>query len=142
METREGQTVRLSALTTPGRTPTAGGSAAADGKAGAAGALTLLMFYDPDCTDCRQELFLMRHSSSLRRAVSEGRLRVVLVYAEQDETLWRATSGELPAAWTVAWARTDVHALYDLSAMPLLLLLDSGRRVVRQGYEYRDLSID
>ena len=102
----------------------------------------LLMFFDPDCSDCRQELFLMRHSSMLRRAVGEGRLRVVCVYAEQNEALWCEVSGQLPDTWTVARARTDVHALYDLTAMPLLLLLDNCRRIVRHGYELRDLQLE
>lgn len=125
METRQGDTVLLSELMAGGQT------VAADH--------TLLMFYDPDCSDCRQELFAMRHSSALRQAVSEGRLRVVCVYAEQDEALWRDTCGELPEAWTVAVARSDVHASYDLSAMPLLLLLDKQRHVIQQGYEIQVL---
>lgn len=119
MATRDGRTLRLSEL--------------------AADRWTLLMFYDPDCSDCRQELFAMRHASALRRAVSEERLRVVCVYAEQDETLWRDSCAELPEAWTVAIARSDVHTSYDLSAMPLLLLLDRQRHVIGQAYELRDL---
>ena len=122
LETREGRTLRLSEL--------------------AADRWTLLMFYDPDCSDCRQELFAMRHSSWLRQAVGEGRLQVVCVYAEADEELWRATASELPETWTVAIARTDVHRDYDLSAMPLLLLLDGERHIVRQAYELRDILAD
>lgn len=39
--------------------------------------LTLLVFYDPDCTDCRQELFGMKHSGVLRQTVREGRVQVL-----------------------------------------------------------------
>lgn len=123
METTDRQVLRLSQLPTARQ--------------------TLLMFYDPDCTDCRQELFAMRHSSSLRRAVQQGRVQVVCVYAEQDEALWRETAAALPRAWTIAKAccAEEVHHHYDLSAMPLLLLLDGNRRILQQAYEFSELSI-
>ena len=30
--------------------------------------MTLLLFYDPECGDCQQELFVMRHSSQSARS--------------------------------------------------------------------------
>ena len=83
----------------------------------------------------------MRHSSQLRQAVRQGRVQVLCVYAEHDEALWRETAGELPKAWMVARATDvdEVHRHYDLSAMPLLLLLDRQRHVIGQAYELRDL---
>ena len=121
MLTRDGDTLRLSQLP--------------------ADRLTLLMFYDPDCADCRQELFAMRHSSQLRRAVKSGKARVLCVYAEEDEALWRATSDEFPATWMVAKAVTDVKALglYDLSGMPSLYLLDKSKVILQQDYEFSEL---
>ena len=132
METRDGRTLRLQELAA-GR---------ADARASATAAQTLLMFFDPDCSDCRQELFQMRHSSMLRRAVGEGRLRVVCVNIGTDEALWRATYGELPREWTVAMARSDVHAYYDLSVTPVLLLMDRQCRISRQSYQFRELLVD
>jgi hypothetical protein len=124
-ETRDGQQGSLSAFVTDST----------------ATCHTLLMFYDPDCTDCRQELFAMRHSSSLRRAVRQGRMQVLCVYAGDDEALWRETAGELPAAWTVAKASDadEIHTHYDLSAMPLLLLLDGRSQILQQGNEFVEL---
>jgi len=132
VETRDGRTLRLQELAA-GR---------ADAQASATAGQTLLMFYDPDCTDCRQELFQMRHSSMLRRAVGEGRLRVVCVNIGADEALWRATYGELPREWIVAMARSDVHAYYDLSVTPVLLLMDGQCRISRQSYQFRELLVD
>ena len=124
-ETRDGRQLRLSEL-----------------PAGSPDRLTLLMFYDPDCTDCRQELFAMRHSSQLRQAVRQGRVQVLCVYAEHDEALWRETAGELPKAWMVARATDvdEVHRHYDLSAMPLLLLLNTERYVLQQTYEFIEMT--
>lgn len=111
-ETREGRVMRLSELPQD--------------------RLTLLVFYDPDCTDCRQELFGMKHSGMLRQAVREGRVQVMAVYAEADEALWRETCQELPDTWTVAIARDDIHAMkcYDLSGMPAIYILNRYKEVV------------
>ena len=121
MLTRGGDTLRLSQLPTD--------------------RLTLLIFYDPDCADCRQELFAMRHSSQLRRAVRAGRVQVLCVYAEQNDTLWRASFDEFPTAWMVAKAVTDVKGLglYDLSGMPSLYLLDKSKAIIQQDYEFSEL---
>ena len=121
LETREGRTVRLSELP--------------------ADRQTLLMFYDPDCSDCRQEQFAMRHSSLLQRAVSEGRVQVLCVYAEENDSLWRATMDEFPAAWMVAKARTDIKSegFYDLSGMPALYLLDKSKAILQHCYEFSEL---
>lgn len=100
--------------------------------------LTLLVFYDPDCGDCRQELFALRHSSLLRQAVGEGRIQVLAVYAEADEQLWRQTATELPATWTVAIARTDIkgEGFYDLSSMPAIFLLDNDKKMMQKELDY------
>ena len=84
----------------------------------------------------------MRHSSQLRQAVRRGWVQVLCVYAEHDEALWRETAGELPKAWMVARA-TDVdgvHRHYDLSAMPVLLLLNTERYVLQQAYEFVEMN--
>lgn len=100
-----------------------------------AGRETLLLFYDPDCSDCRQELFAMRHSTALRRAVNDGRLQVLAVCVGDDERLWRQSCEELPPAWTLAIAREDLsqHPCYDTSSLPMLYLLDNKKQVLRSG---------
>ena len=105
--------------------------------------MTLLMFYDPDCSDCRQELFEMRHSSLLRQTIAKGEVQVLCVYAEENEALWRETAGELPDTWTVAIARTDIKSLqqYDLSAMPVFYLYDTSGKVVATDNYFQTISL-
>ena len=63
--------------------------------------LTLLVFYDPDCAECRQELF------ALKRSHRES----------------------LPKSWQVVMADGGIDG-YDLSAMPAIYLLDADRKVM------------
>lgn len=102
---------------------------------------TLLLFFDPDCTECRQELFAMRCSSLLRQHVADSTLQVVCVYVGTNDSLWRETARQQPNTWTMAICRkeTDVPSLYDLSSLPVLYLMDTQKHIVQQAYELRDI---
>lgn len=92
----------------------------------------LLICYDPECERCQDLLFSLRYCSPLNLAIKEGRMTVLAVYTGGDEQLWRNTSGDMPAQWLTAIDRTGIgeKMLYDLTAMPVMLLTDSQRRVI------------
>ena len=94
--------------------------------------MTLLLFYDPDCGDCQQELFVMRHSSQLRQAIAEARLQVLAVCTEPNDSLWRHTVSEMPPTWVPVMLRTDnwFDSPYDLSSLPAMYLLGKDRKIV------------
>ena len=50
--------------------------------------LTLLVFYDLDCAECRQELFALRHASVVEARIKEELLQVLAIYTGEDEALW------------------------------------------------------
>lgn len=94
--------------------------------------LTLLVFYDPDCRDCRQMLFALRHASIVKETIEQGLLQVMAVDVDSNEALWREFIGELPATWMKTLLRSDLSQsrLYDTSAVPMLYLLDADHRVM------------
>ena len=94
--------------------------------------LTLMVLYDPDCKDCRQMLFALRHSSVISQRVGEGLLQVLTVDVDANEALWRESWGELPDTWTNTLLRSDLSQsrLYDTSAVPMLYLLDADQRII------------
>ena len=94
--------------------------------------LTLVVFYDPDCKDCRQMLFALRHSSVISQRVGESLLQVLTVDVDANEALWRESRGELPDSWTNTLLRSDLSGsrLYDTSAVPMLYLLDADQRII------------
>ena len=94
--------------------------------------MTLLLFYDPECSDCQQELFVMRHSSQLRQAITSDRLQVLAVCTEPNDSLWRKTIKEMPSTWVPVMLRTDdwFESPYDLSSLPAMYLLGTDRKIL------------
>lgn len=94
--------------------------------------LTLMVLYDPDCKDCRQMLFSLRHSSVISQRVGEELLQVLAVDVDANEALWKESRGELPDAWTKGLLKSDLSQsrMYDTSAVPMLYLLDADQRII------------
>ena len=96
--------------------------------------MTLLLFYDPDCDNCRNMIARLRTDDVVNKAVAQKRLTVLAVYTEEDYDRWRATLKDMPANWIVAadHAVVTTDELYDLTVMPALYLLDPQKRVVQK----------
>ncbi len=107
-----------------------------------AGRLTLLLFYDPDCGDCRRELFALRHAAAVRSAVADSVLHVMAVCVGESDTLWQQSLGEMPAEWTAVKADKGFadSGLYSLDVLPQMLLLDADRRIMLLGADTRQLT--
>ena len=96
--------------------------------------MTLLLFYDPDCDNCRSMIARLRTDGAINKAIARGQLTVLAVYTEEDYDRWRATLKDMPANWIVATdhAVVTTNELYDLTVMPALYLLDSQKRVLQK----------
>lgn len=87
---------------------------------------TLLVFYDPDCDNCKRIL------GSLAQMQLPADWRVLAIDAERDRKRWDETKAGMPREWEVGYATTDIlgQQLYDLPAYPVIYLLDSKKRVI------------
>lgn len=101
----------------------------------------LLVFYDPECTSCHAVLEEMISDTRLQGEISSGRITVLAVYTEDNETVWRSALSEMPHEWIVGQDKMQVHegALYDIKAMPSLYLLDSEKRILLKDVSYRKI---
>lgn len=92
----------------------------------------LVIFYDPECSHCNDILKRIAHDSVINRAVADGFLTVLAVYAEGKRDVWDSTKRSLPRNWTVGYDLTGIldKDLYDLPAMPTMYLLDGDHRVI------------
>lgn len=99
---------------------------------------TLLVFADPDCTECRTLLRRLRRNGWIRLAERSLGLRIVVIYSSPEERReqWSEYAATLPERWIAGCdegARLHYEGLYDLRAVPSLYLLDAEKRVLCKG---------
>lgn len=101
---------------------------------------TLLFFYDPDCSNCRQYEQILSEIPAFVEMQERGVLRVLAVYPDEDENEWLIKSSHMPHGWIVGWNKQgDIRSktLYEIRATPTLYLLDKQKKVI-----LKDTSID
>lgn len=94
---------------------------------------TLLYFSNPDCPMCRRLREELLASPLLNELTERGTLKVLMIYPDEDLSVWRARREEVPAAWIDGYDAGCVlrgGELYDLKAIPSLYLLDREKRVL------------
>lgn len=99
---------------------------------GTRGKQLLLLFYDPACSHCSEILNGLRESPLIRELIAVKELAVLAVYTEGDRELWDETKEAMPQEWIVAIddSRIVERESYSLPAMPVIYLLDAGKRVI------------
>lgn len=82
--------------------------------------MTLLLFYDPDCENCKS---VIERLADTRLPEGTG---ILAVDAEGDAEEWERSKDLLPAGWTVGYAVDDIlgEELYVLPAMPTIYLIE------------------
>lgn len=99
---------------------------------GMRGKQLLLLFYDPACSHCSEILDALHENPLLAELVFKKELTVLAVYTEGNRELWDETKEAMPQEWIVAIddSRIVERELYSLPAMPVIYLLDAGKRVI------------
>lgn len=89
-------------------------------------AATLLMFYDPDCPQCKEA------KEALEKVPAAEGLKIVAIDIAGNRQLWDSTKASMPAEWTVGFATDPLEEeeTYDFPAMPVFYLLDSEGTVL------------
>ena len=103
--------------------------------------LTILVFFDPDCSNCRQAIFGLKHSSLVKQLIEEKVLQVMTVHVGYEERLWRDMLGDMPDTWVKTTTTVEMldGKCYDLSSMPALYLLDADRKIMMRSSYAEDL---
>lgn len=91
--------------------------------------LTLIIFNDPDCENCKEILPKLKREPMFNRP----EVKVLMLYPDEDVQNWMTKGDSLPAGWIDAYNPGGVisnEQLYYIQAMPSLYLLDKNKRVI------------
>ncbi len=94
---------------------------------------TIIFISNPDCPMCRTVKERIMQSQLLSAMVDNGTLTILVIYPDEDLTLWREHVGDYPKEWINAYDKGCAitrEELYDLKAIPALYLLDKEKRVL------------
>lgn len=98
------------------------------------GSITVLMFYDPDCSDCSEAIARFQSDSRICAAIEDGKLRIVCIYADGDMDSWISSYGKIPAAWTdgIDTGRIADEELFLLPTTPTIYIVDAEGKILRK----------
>jgi len=94
---------------------------------------TLLYFYDPDCSSCKEVTYFITMSAIVSKTIDNGILKILAFYPEKNPVLWKKHMKEIPDTWINGYDKTGLvndKQLYDLKALPTLYLLDREKKVI------------
>lgn len=94
---------------------------------------TLVFINNPGCEMCRTVREEICASALLSGYIASGRLKVLAIYPDQDLDEWLRYRSEMPSTWINGYDRECVmrsEGTYNLTAIPSLYLLDSGKTVL------------
>ena len=100
---------------------------------------TLLMFYNPGCKECQNAKNEIKNTPVISDAVSAGKLKIVAVYPDENIESWKSHLGDIPTSWINGYdlsLSVKNNELYDLKAIPTLILLDKDKKVI-----FKDTSV-
>ena len=92
----------------------------------------LLIFYDPDCENCKKIISFLMEDSHLNEMISKNELTVLAIYSGEEKELWMETAHTLPSSWIVGYdpGVIDEEDSYYFRATPTLYLLDKEKKVI------------
>lgn len=106
------------------------------------GEYTLVFFYNPDCETCAEIKGVMKQSQLLKDLTTNGRVKVLTLYPDEDVALWKEHLPEMADAWINGYDKGQVLTLeqrYDLSSIPSFYLLDKDKKVVLKDADWRQV---
>jgi hypothetical protein len=96
----------------------------------------LLYFQHPDCPICVELRGKMKDMEVVNNAIASGKLKVVTIYFEDNEALWRNyLKTRALENWQHGWNYDESiteKRLYDIRNIPMIMFLDKNKKVIKK----------
>jgi hypothetical protein len=98
--------------------------------------LLLIYFQNPDCPTCGEFREKMKNLEVLYKTISSGKVKVMTVYFEENEEIWRKyLKTSAFTNWIHGW-NYDLEILekhlYDIRIIPTIMVLDKDKKVIKK----------
>lgn len=97
------------------------------------GKYTFLMFYDPECSHCKETIHQLRDTPQLVQLFEQQQVQVLAIDPWGDRNKWKNYMPEISEKWINGFdseSKILSFNLYDLKASPTIYLLDENKRVL------------
>jgi len=104
--------------------------------------MLLIYFHNPGCDDCKIVREKLLASSAIQNLISNGTMKVLAVYPDDDLSEWNKHYNDIPANWINTYNKDAVvknNDIYDLKAIPTLYLLDKDKTVLLKDARFEQL---
>ncbi|WP_346086147.1 DUF5106 domain-containing protein [Sphingobacterium ginsenosidimutans] len=94
---------------------------------------TFLIFYDPDCSHCKETIHQLRDTPQLVELFSQLQVQVLAIDPWGDRSKWKNYMPEMSEKWINGFdadSKILSFNLYDLKASPTIYLLDENKKVL------------
>lgn len=86
------------------------------------GRMSVIMFMDPECTDCRMAKVRLANDYTAKQLIAGGQLDVISVYpGSPSDPTWTQWAAEAPEGWRVV-AAPEADEYFDLRVSPAIYL--------------------
>lgn len=96
----------------------------------------ILYFQNPDCPTCVTVREAMKNMNILNQAIASGKVKVLTIYFEEDEALWRQyLDHEANSSYLHGWNylhNIETDNLFDLRTIPYIFLVDKNKKVIKK----------
>jgi len=96
----------------------------------------IIYFQNPDCPSCSEFREKMKNIENLYNAITSGKVKVITIYFEKDETLWRNyLATKAYKNWMHGWNydfKISEERLYDIRIIPTTMVLDKNKTIIEK----------
>ena len=98
--------------------------------------ILIIYFQNPDCPTCGEFREKMKNMEVLYYAISSGKIKVLTIYFEKNEDLWRNyLKAGAYKSWMHGWnydLEISEKHLYDVRIIPTIMVLDKDKKVIEK----------
>ena len=105
----------------------------------------IIYFQNPDCPTCGEFRQRLKNMEVLYNAVTSGKLKIITIYFEKNEELWRnyLQTGAYKT-WMHGWnydLQISEEHLYDVRFIPTIMVLDKDKKVIKKDIFPNELEV-